>query len=207
MLHKLLPEYPEDAVHRSSYYQYRKPIDLYVPTPNEVKLLNIINAHHSHWVYSRQPLTSSDELVRVSDFLPFYEHLRSAHTSTHIPRTSSVGSSRQILHSVQQPIERPLGLVEHTPNGVRRPSSLSHVPTPIQRSFSSASDLSRDRALSLSRPVPLAPVALRSSRLSKRNTPACHSSQCPSTPLQQLLATTSSSGAVNSINTGKKSVL
>ena len=65
---------------RSEHYGYSPPIDLFSATPNEVELLNRINAHHAHWAYSRQSFTTLDRLVRVADFLPFFEHLRSKST-------------------------------------------------------------------------------------------------------------------------------
>ncbi|UJR31309.1 hypothetical protein I4U23_018807 [Adineta vaga] len=166
MLHKLLPDYPEDVIRRSSYYQYRKPIDLYVATPNELKLLNRINAHHAHWAYTRQPFTAADELVRVSDFLPFYEHLRLVHKSTHIPRAPSVGSLRPILPQTQQSTERSLNSVPNMP-----------VPLP-----------------SLT-PTQATPTTLRPARLLKQNAellpPSSQFSQYPSTQLQKALSSSS----------------
>src|SRR5579871_4542652 len=132
MLHKLLPEYPEDFIRRSSCYKYGKPIDLYATTANEIDLLNRINAHHSHWQYSRQPFTSTDELVRVLDFLPFYEHLRLFAKSTAIPRNPSAGSLRPILPQPQQTIQSTPDFVVHLPNSARGHSTVPRATTPVQ---------------------------------------------------------------------------
>ena len=75
MVLKLLADYPEDVLHRTPYYHYWKQIDLFKATPNEINLLNRINARHCYWSYTRQPFNSSTELVCVADFLPFLEHL------------------------------------------------------------------------------------------------------------------------------------
>ncbi|CAF1577379.1 unnamed protein product [Adineta ricciae] len=95
MLRKILPEFPEDVLRRSYQYHYRKPIDIYSVTACEVDLLNRINSHHSRWTYSRQPFTALDEIVRVTDFLPFYEHLRGLKSSSGI--NQPVQALRQIL--------------------------------------------------------------------------------------------------------------
>ena len=75
MLRKILPDYPQDLFYRTNQYQYRKTIELYNITTCEIELLNRINSHHARWAYTQQPFTAMDEIVRVSDFLPFYDHL------------------------------------------------------------------------------------------------------------------------------------
>lgn len=107
MLHKLLPGYPEDFIRRSSSYDYRKPIDLYISTSNELALLNKINIHHCHGDYSRSTFTVADQLVRVSDFLPFYEHLRLYDKSPSISRALSIGSLKPVPPSSQKPLTKP----------------------------------------------------------------------------------------------------
>ena len=92
MLRLLLCEYPDDVMRRPTYYQYGAKIDVYNVTYYEVELLNRINDQHARRSYSSQPLTAIDEIVRVSDFLPFYEYLRQAHkagsTTAHAPATT-----------------------------------------------------------------------------------------------------------------------
>ncbi|CAF3856618.1 unnamed protein product [Adineta steineri] len=229
MLHKLLPEYPEDFIHRSSSYQYRKPIDLYAPTSNELKLLNRINAHHSHWAYTRQPFNAADELVRASDFLLLYEHLRGACKPGQIPRAGSLGSLRQILPQPQHPIEQSSNFLTNGSNAARKHPHVPVTSTPIQIPSCSTSELFRQNdTSSIPRsviapapgPVPapsLAPVPTASHSLrppSKYQAKLAMLSQQtshylpeqlpqqlpPQTPMQQLIATASNS-ITSSINT------
>ena len=102
MLRKLLSEYPEDVIHRSPHYRYHYPIDLYSVTSYESDLLNRINSHHSRWAYTRQAFTANDELVRVADFLPFYEHLRHRFNSVSLPSNAPNTASRQPLPQTSQ---------------------------------------------------------------------------------------------------------
>ena len=167
MLHKLLPEYPEDFTRRSSYYQYRKPLDLYVATPNELLLLNKINVHHCHREYSSEPFTTADELIRVLDFLPFYDHLRLYAKNRPVPRTNSSSSVRSILPQSKQPVQRSPDFVVHMPNTILSNSTapIATTSTPAQSFTTSQSS----RAKSLSIPRQVAPVspALSSARLSE----------------------------------------
>jgi hypothetical protein len=220
MLHKILPEYPEDIMRRSSHYQYRKPIDLYVATANEIELLNRINAHHSHWAYSRQPFTPNSELVRVSDFLPFYEHLRLFCKSTPIPRTASTGSLRSILPQPQQATQRSPDFVVHMSNATREHSAIPFATTPIQLQPYTASELPRENTSSVPRPIAPTPPASRllqptkygaqllaPSRQPKKTPPPpppkqVHQ-QLPPPPAHQPIATTSST-SINSTDTGKE---
>ena len=75
MLRSLLRDYPENVIHRSAYCQYGKKLPLYNVTFYEVELLNRINSQHARHLCSQHPLTAIDHIVRVSDFLPFYEYL------------------------------------------------------------------------------------------------------------------------------------
>lgn len=102
MLLKILADYPEDVIHRASDYQYRKPISVYIATPNEITLLNRINSQHCNWTFSSQPFTITDELVRVNDFLPFYQHLRTSCKSASISKSVSTSSFRSIAPQAQQ---------------------------------------------------------------------------------------------------------
>ena len=108
MLRKILPDYPEDVIRRSLQYQYRKSIDLYSVTAWEVELLNRINAQHSRWAYSRQPFTALDEIVRVSDFLPFFEHIRHGVKPMPVLSNITVHTLRQLLPQAQAqpPVQR-----------------------------------------------------------------------------------------------------
>jgi hypothetical protein len=218
MLHKLLPEYPEHVIRRSTYYQYRKPIDLYVATSNELDLLNKINAHHSHWTYARQPFTATDELVRVSDFLPFYEHLQLFYKSSSIPRTASAGSLRPILPQPQQPTQRSSDFVANIPNTARRNTNVPVATTSIQIQPYTAPEPPRENIPSISRPIAPAPApsALRPSRPPKYSVQQFaarqSSQQFPTQSQQQLLPqsstqqpiATSSNSVINSTNTGKE---
>ena len=165
MLHKLLSEYPEDIIRRSSYYQYRKPIDLYVATPSEIELLNRINVHHSHWAYSRQAFTAGDELVCVSDFLPFYEHLRvSFKPSSSIPRTTSIAQMRPTPPQAQPSTQRSLDFVVHMPNTSRRNSSVSFGTPPVSIQPKNTLESPRESMSAVSRSTIPAPPALRPPR-------------------------------------------
>ncbi|CAF0853849.1 unnamed protein product [Adineta ricciae] len=164
MLEKILRDYPNDAIHHPTDFQYRKPIDLYVPTTNEIILLNRINANHSHWTYTRQTFTSADELVRVSDFLSFYEHLL-VHKQMHIPRAPSVGSLRQILPQPRQSAELPVDQSVNMSNGIRKSANLLREATSRERSPSTAMALPRERTLSLApKLIPTASTVVHSSQ-------------------------------------------
>jgi hypothetical protein len=216
MLNKLLHEYPEDVIRRSSYYQYRKPIDLYLATSNELELLNRINVHHSNWTYSGQPFTITDELVRVSDFLPFYEHLRLFCKPSPIPRTPSTGSLRQILPQPQKSMQRSPDFVVNMANTVRGNSNTPVATTSIQTQPYTASETPREKIPSVPRPIAPAPFALRPQRPPKNGAQqfaARQASQHPSTQSQQQSLppsstqqplSPSSSSTINSTNTGKE---
>ena len=119
MLRKLLSDYPEDAIRRSLQYHYLKPIPIYSVTLCEIELLNRINGHHSRWTYSRQPFTQSDELVRVSDYLPFYEHLRHGHKSASTPSNNTVHHLRNLLPQNPQPVQRSSDFMNGVPSILR----------------------------------------------------------------------------------------
>jgi hypothetical protein len=106
MLRKVLPEYPEDVIRCSSQFHYRISIDLYNITLREIELLNRINTHHSRWAYTRQPFTALDEIVRVSDFLPFYHHLRQNVTTGSTVPYATNNTSRSSLPQTAQPHKR-----------------------------------------------------------------------------------------------------
>jgi len=144
MLHKVLPEYPEDILRRSLNYQYRKSIDLFTATPSEVELLNRINVRHAHWAYSRHPFNSETELVSAADFLPFYEHLQLFLKSSSIPRASSVGSSKQILPQAQKSSQNSADFAVNMRNANRRNSSIA-IPMRQQ----TVNDLSRNNSYSV----------------------------------------------------------
>jgi len=212
MLHQILHEYPEDVIRRSSYYQYRKQIDLYPATPNEIKLLNRINAHHCHWAYSRQPFTAMDELVRVTDFLPFYQHLRAVLKPTPIPRATSTGSLRPILPQTQQPTERSPDFVINKLNAVRGQSTVTPAAaTSIQVQPCATSELPRENTLSTPRLIAPSPSAPRPSRppkyvmqpLQLKHPLTQLQQQLPPPPSRQPIAISSTS-IVKSKDAGKK---
>ncbi|CAF3215319.1 unnamed protein product, partial [Rotaria socialis] len=66
-------------------------------TASEAELLNRINTHHARWTYARQLFNALDELVRVSDFLPLYEHLRHSYKVGTIISNSTAHTLRQLL--------------------------------------------------------------------------------------------------------------
>jgi hypothetical protein len=203
MLHKLLPEYPEDFIRRSSSYQYRKPIDLYVATSNELDLLNKINTHHCHWEYSRERFTTTDELVRALDFLPFYEHLRLFVKVPPAGRTTSTNSLRPPLPQSQQAMQRPLDFVVQMPN-------TGHAS--IQAQAILTSQLPRTDSIAVPRPIaptsttvmrPVNPLTydiqpLATARQSLQQ-------QLASLPIQQSIPT-SLNNTTNSKTTGKRSI-
>jgi hypothetical protein len=125
MLRKILPDYPEDVIRRSLQYQYRKTIDLYSVTACEVELLNRINSQHSRWAYSQQPFTALDEIVRVSDFLPFFEHLRHGSKSKPVLSNITVHTLRQLLPQAQQIVQRSSDNMMNMPSIIQRPSTTS----------------------------------------------------------------------------------
>ncbi|CAM2704403.1 unnamed protein product [Rotaria socialis] len=98
MVHNLLAEYPKDIIRRASNYQYQRPIVLYAPTADEIVLLNKINSQHCNWAFSSSPFNFTDELVRVAEFLPFYEYLNvSAKTTPGSQSTSEIQQAIQPL--------------------------------------------------------------------------------------------------------------
>jgi hypothetical protein len=158
MLRKLLPDYPEDVIRRSLQYQYRKPINTYSVTISEIELLNRINGHHSRWTYSRQPFTKIDELVRVSEFLPFYEYLRHGYKSlVSTPPNNSGHTLRQLLPQTQtQP--RSSEFMNGMPSILRGQGTIVYPPT---------TDFSRENMLSTLRPIVSAPILSRPLRPQK----------------------------------------
>ncbi|CAF0857218.1 unnamed protein product [Rotaria sordida] len=211
MLRKLLADYPEDIIRRSAYYQYRKPIALYVATSNELELLNRINSQHSHWTYSRQPFTVADELVRVSDFLPFYEYLRISFKPTSIPSTTSTGSFRPIL---PQTTKQSLDFDFNMPNTLHEHLTTSLATTSTQIQSYVASESHRENIPSTPRPIAPAPPILRPppppskydmqilalSRQVSQQSSTQQKSQLPPPSIQQPKAT-SSNTIINSTNT------
>ena len=156
MLRKILPDYPEDAVRRSLHYHYLKPIPVYPVTLCEIELLNRINGHHSRWTYSRQPFSQIDELVRVSDFLPFYEHLRNGHKPTSTASNVGMHTLRQLLPQTQQTVQRPADFMNGVPSILRAQSTATPRTTVPISSFSLATELPRENISTTSRPI--APV-------------------------------------------------
>lgn len=163
MLYKLLPGYPEDFIRHSSFYEYRKPIDLYMATSNELLLLNKINVHHCHGEYSRSPFTAVDQLVRVSDFLPFYEHLRLYNKSSSIPRAASIGSIKSPLAPAQRfspkslDFATPVPVAKTIPRNSNMPSLTPSLPTksiPVP-------ELSRANSLPGQQSIAIAPPTVR----------------------------------------------
>ena len=212
MLEKVLRDYPHDAIHRPTDFQYRKPIDIQVPTKNEIILLNRINANHSHWTYTRQTFTSADELVRVSDFLPFYEHLL-VHKQMHIPRSPSVGPLRQSLPQPRQSAELSVNQPVNMSHGIHKSANLSREPTSRDRSSSTTVALPRERTHSLtpkliptsstvvcsSQPVP---PSASSSRFLQHSSKQAH--QQPSLSPDEHLTVISLKDIDNSTTSGKE---
>lgn len=167
MLHTLLPEYPEDFAHRALYYQYRKPIDLFTPTINEIQLLNRINAQHAHWAYSRQPFTVSDELVCVSDFIPYYEHLRMSIKANSMNRNTAATLVQSSLPQTVQPAQLASDFPLHMSN-----KSLGYSMTPV-----------KTKPVPLHQPYPLSELTRDGVPTMPRPTaPVSSSSVCPSQP-------------------------
>ena len=207
MLHKLLPGYPEDFIRHSSYYQYRKPIDLYIATSNELLLLNNINVHHCHGNFSRNPMTVIDQLVRVSDFLPFYEHLLSHNKSSSIPRATSIGSLKSALPSSQAPLPKSLDFAAPTPiaKGTTRCSNMPSPTLSIPTKSFPVPSLSRANSLPGQQSIISAAPAIRPPKSIPKPLPfgqkvAQHPS--PSSRTQQSSAT-SSSNVRTMENTGR----
>jgi hypothetical protein len=162
MLRKLLPDYPEDVIRRSFHYQYRRPIDVYSVTTYEVELLNRINSHHSRWAYSRQLFTKLDEIVRVSDFLPYYEHLRQGFKSA-----SDLSALRQLLPQPQQTAQRSSDFMSSMPTILRGQSTIPQGTSVQTSSHPPSTDFPRADISSTSRPIPPAPNVLGPPRLQK----------------------------------------
>jgi len=118
MLRGLLIDYPEDILRRSVQFQYHKTIDLYHVTSNEIELLNRINFQHARCFYSRQPFTALDEIVRVTDFFPFYEHLRLHFKSG----TSALQAIDTVVRQLLPPTSTSLP--------IRRSAPINHPPLP-----------------------------------------------------------------------------
>lgn len=164
MLRKLLPDYPEDAVRRSLHYHYLKPIPAYPVTLCEIDLLNRINGHHSRWTYSRQPFSQTDELVRVSDFLPFYEHLRGGHKPTSTASNAGMHTLRQLLPQTQQSVQRSADFMNGVPSILRaQPTATPRTAAPIS-SYSLATELARESISTTSRPIAPVPNLSRPAR-------------------------------------------
>ncbi|CAF2999781.1 unnamed protein product [Rotaria sp. Silwood2] len=216
MLRKLLAEYPEDIIRRSGYYQYRKPIPLYAATSNELALLNRINTQHSHWAYSRQPFTIADELVRVSDFLPFYEYLRLSFKPTSISQTTSTNLLRPILpQATKQSSDFNFNisnsLLGHSTTPLATAST--QIPPYIVSELRHENISSIPRSIALPPPPPPSSLVQRPPQLSKydiqvpalpRQVPQQASTQqkqqVPLPPIQQPKAT-SSNAVINSTTT------
>ncbi|CAF3938790.1 unnamed protein product [Adineta steineri] len=153
MLRKILPEYPEDIIRRAYQYQYRKTIDLYSVTACEVELLNRINSQHSRWAFSRQPFTALDEIVRVSDFIPFYEYLRHGTKSTSAVSNVTVHTLRQLLPQPQQTVQRASENVINMPAIIQRQLTIPQpIPAQIQ-SYTPSTNFTRETISSTSRPI------------------------------------------------------
>jgi hypothetical protein len=208
MLRKLLPDYPEDVIRRSFQYQYRNFIDIYSVTTNEIELLNRINAHHSRWAYSRQPFTKIDEIVRVSDFLPFYEHLRNGFKSASTLSNATVHTLRQLLPQTQQTVQRSADFMTNMPTILRGQSAIPQGTSVPMSSYPSSTDFSRENMSSNSRPIAPATNVPRPPRQPKgvENPYSVlllqRQPRCP--PPQQLQSTPSLlNNSTNFTNTGK----
>jgi len=211
MLRKLLPDYPEDVIRRSFQYPYRKFIDVFSVTTNEIELLNRINGHHSRWTYSRQPFTKIDELVRVSDFLPFYEHLRNGFKSTSNPSNATVHTLRQLLPQTQQAVQRSSDFMTNMPTILRGQSAIPQGTSVPMSSYLSSTEFSRENMSSTSRPIAPTSNVTRPPRQPKsvENPYAVLLLQRPTRyppPQQQQSTSTLSNTTTNFTNTGKDSL-
>lgn len=171
MLHKQLPDYPKDVIRYSASFQYRKPIDLFVATPNEIELLNKINAHHCHWTYSREPFINGDELVRVLDFLPFYEHLRLYWKSLPGPQITPTSLSRSNISQAQSSMQRSPDFIVNLSNTNRRNSYASTATTSVQIPPCIPSESSRQNISIVSQSISQAPPELRPSKQNTHPSP------------------------------------
>lgn len=158
MLRKLLPDFPEDFIRRTHQYQYRKPIDVYSVTAYEIELLNRINTQHARWSYARQPFNALDELVRVSDFLPLYEHLRHSYSVGTVISNSTTQALRQLL---PQPQPQPQPTVQRSSDYLTTMPVIARIQStmpqdmPVQmQPYRPPSDFSHEGTSSMSRPVP-----------------------------------------------------
>lgn len=107
-MQKVLRDVPNDMFHRWDVYQYRKPIELSHVTSHEIKLLNRINVHHARWSYTRQGFNLGDEIIRVSEFLPYYLYIRQIlNKSTVQALKSNPSLIRQAVNPVQNVPLRP----------------------------------------------------------------------------------------------------
>jgi hypothetical protein len=202
MLRKLLSDYPEDVIHRSLQYQYRKPINIYPVTAYEIELLNKINGHHSRWTYSRQLFTKIDELVRVSDFISFYEHLRHGYNSASTQSNATVHTLRQLLPQSQQPVQRSPDFISTMPSILRGQTNISQVATVPMSSYSTATDFPRESFSLPSRPVASAPNIPRPSRPQK----SVSNPYMTLLPPQPVSIPAPSNNTLNFISTGKQHI-
>jgi hypothetical protein len=167
MLRKVLPDYPEDIIRRPSHYQYRKSIDVYYVTSSEVELLNRINREHSRWAYSRQPFTALDEIVRVSDFLPFYEHLLHGFKPTSVSSNITTNTLRQLLPQPQQTVQRASDYISNMTTILRTQSTIPQGTSVQRQSYPVSSEFSRETMSSILRPTAPVSSVQRPPRLSK----------------------------------------
>ena len=202
MLGKSLPDNPENIIRRAQFYNYGKKIELCRATPNEVELLNRINAHHSHWTYSQQPFTATTDLVNVSDFLPLLEYVRSFSKSQSVPRTAKTNLSRP---TPSQAGQTPLKSAEAMSNMVstpRRQSAASFTVASLATRPFKSPESTTNESLPISR---LPTSAHRPSRPLEKNKQALGSSKkTPPQPRpQQVLvpSRTKSQSIVLSSNT------
>jgi hypothetical protein len=211
MLRKLLPDYPDDVIRRSFQYQYKRAIDSYTVTACEVELLNRINSHHSRWTYSRQPFTALDEIVRVSDFLPFYEHLRHGIKAASSLSNVTVHTLRQLLPQAQQIVQRSSDVISTMPSILRGQPPIPQAAFVQAQSYPSSTDFSRENMSSNLRPTAPALNVPRPPRPTKSigNPYAVvlppRATQYPFPQQQQQPAIPSLlRNSTNSINTGKE---
>lgn len=153
MLRKLLPDYADDVIHHAIQYQYRKQIPIYNLTKNEMELINRINSHHCRWSYARQPFTLNDELVRIADFLPFYEHLRHGGART-MPMHANATPVRPVMPQTHNiPTQRSNDYLNNMPTILRGQTTSVQRPSAPLNIFPLTTDISRDAILSTARPM------------------------------------------------------
>lgn len=210
MLHKLLPGFPEDFIRRSSSYEYRKPIDLYSATSNELVLLNKINIHHCHGEYCRGTFTGADQLVRVSDFLPFYEHLRLYDKSSSIPRTPLANSLKPVPIPSQKQLTKPPSafVAIAIPKGNLDNLNIPSAVTSTQKKSSPVPQFACGDGLPSQLPVVSAPLPIRIPKSTSRSLgPSQKLVQQPSPSLSsQQSSVISSKNVSNSASTGEHTI-